>query len=95
MHIDDTLVAYLEDLSCLTLSEGEKSRLRGDLQEILDYMARLSELNTEGVPERSHPFDNVNVFRDDETMPSFDRALILKNAPARNEEMFIAPKTVD
>jgi aspartyl-tRNA(Asn)/glutamyl-tRNA(Gln) amidotransferase subunit C len=95
MQIDDKLISYLEDLSCLTLSDAEKSRLTGDLKEILSGMERLSELNTEGVPERSHPFDNVNAFRDDEAGVSFDRALILKNAPDRNDEMFIAPKTVE
>lgn len=95
MQIDDKLLAYLEDLSCLTLSADEKTKLTHDLQEILDYMARLGELNTDGVVERSHPFDNVNVFRDDAVRPSFDRALILKNAPVRNDEMIIAPKTVE
>jgi len=95
MQIDDKLLAYLEDLSCLTLSANEKTKLTHDLQEILDYMARLGELNTDGVVERSHPFDNVNVFRDDAVRPSFDRALILKNAPVRNDEMIIAPKTVE
>jgi len=95
MQIDDKLLAYLEDLSCLTLSAHEKTKLTHDLQEILDYMARLGELNTDGVVERSHPFDNVNVFRDDAVRPSFDRALILKNAPVRNDEMIIAPKTVE
>jgi aspartyl/glutamyl-tRNA(Asn/Gln) amidotransferase C subunit len=95
MQIDDKLIVYLEDLSCLTLSEGEKTRLKGDLQEILGYMARLGELNTDGVTERSHPFDNANDFRDDLALPSFDRALILKNAAAKNDETFIAPKTVE
>jgi aspartyl-tRNA(Asn)/glutamyl-tRNA(Gln) amidotransferase subunit C len=95
MQIDDKLLAYLEDLSCLTLSEGEKTRLTRDLQEILDYMARLGEIDTTGVVERSHPFDNVNDFRDDEIGPSFNRALILQNAPVKNDEAIIAPKTVD
>jgi len=95
MQIDDELISYLEDLSCLTLTVDEKSRLTGDLQEILDYMARLGKVNTDGVPERSHPFDNVNVFRDDKAHPSYDRELILKNAPERNDEMFIAPRTVE
>ena len=95
MQIDDKLIAYLEDLSCLALSADEKSRLAGDLLEILDYMARLGELSTDGVTERSHPFDNTNVFRDDMALPSSDRELILKNAPARNDEFFIAPKTVE
>jgi len=95
MQIDDKLISYLEDLSCLTLSDSEKNRLSGDLQKILDYMARLGELDTTGVSERSHPFDNVNAFRDDEARPSFDRDLILKNAPVKNSEMIIAPKTVE
>jgi len=95
MQIDDKLLAYLEDLSCLTLSENEKTKLTHDLQEILDYMARLSELNTEGVVERSHPFDNVNVFRDDEIKSSVNRELILHNAPMKNDEFIVAPKTVE
>ena len=95
MIIDDKLIRYLEDLSCLTLSDAEKERLSGDLGKILNYMERLGELDTDGVPERSHPFDNVNAFRDDIARTSFDRELILKNAPDRNNEMFIAPKTVE
>jgi len=95
MQIGGKLISYLEDLSYLTLSENEKKRLKQDLSNILSGMARLNELNTENVPERSHPFDNVNSFRDDEVKPSFERELILKNAPEHNDEMFIAPKTVE
>jgi aspartyl-tRNA(Asn)/glutamyl-tRNA(Gln) amidotransferase subunit C len=95
MEIDDKLISYLEDLSYLTYSQDEKARLKDDLQKILNYMARLNELNTEGVPERSHPFDNVNVFREDKVHPSYERKLILQNAPFKNDEMFIAPKTVE
>jgi len=95
MQIDDKLLAYLEDLSCLTFSANEKTKLAKDLQEILEYMARLGELDTTGVVERSHPFDNVNDFRDDAVRPSFNRVLILQNAPVRNDETIIAPKTVE
>jgi len=95
MQIDDKLISYLEDLSCLTLSEDEKVRLTSDLKDILGGMERLGDLDTENVPERSHPFDNVNAFRDDEVQPSFGRELILKNAPVKSDETFIAPKTVE
>jgi len=95
MQIDSKLISYLEDLSCLALSDNEKTSLTGDLQKILDYMARLSEIDTNGVSERSHPFDDVNAFRDDEVRASFERELILKNAPARNDEFTVAPKTVE
>jgi len=95
MQIDSKLISYLEDLSCLALSDGEKTSLTGDLQKILDYMARLSEIDTSGVPERSHPFDDVNAFRDDEVRASLERVFVLKNAPVRNDEFTVAPKTVE
>jgi len=95
MQMDEKLISYLENLSCLTLPDAEKQRIMGDLGKILSGMARLGELNTEAVPERSHPFDNANAFRDDKTQASFDRELILKNAPNRSGKMFIAPKTIE
>ena len=95
MQIDEKMLSYLEDLSFLTLSEGEKSRLKADLEKILNGIERLGELDTEGVPECTHVFDNVNIFREDKVDPFVDRELILKNAPARNDEMFIAPKTIE
>ena len=95
MQIDEKLIDYLEELSCLALSGEEKQRISGDLKEILGYMERLGEADTGGVPERSHPFDNVNAFREDVTGESFSRELILRNAPERDDSMFIAPKTLE
>lgn len=95
MQIDDKLISYLEELSCLSLSDDEKTRITSDLQKMLNGVSVLNGLNTDGVPERSYPFDDANVFRNDEVQPSFDRELILKNAPVRNDEFFIAPKTME
>jgi len=89
--IDANLISYLEGLSCLTLSEGEKQRLAGDLAGILERMDRLSEINAEGVVGRSHPFDNVNGFRADEIQEPPGQEAILKNAPEKGNGMFIAP----
>ena len=95
MQIDEKLLTYLEDLSYLKLSDEEKMRLQGDLSDIIGGMAKLSDLNTESIPERSHPFDDANAFREDEIQASFERELILKNAPQKNSEMFITPKTIE
>ena len=95
MQIDDKLISFLEESSFLSFSDDEKKLLVEDMKKILKGMSRLGELNTDGVYERSQPFDYVNSFREDETRPSFDRALILQNAPARNDETFIAPKTLE
>ena len=90
-----TQLAILEELSLLTLSDDEKSLFMEDLKEVTASMAGLKELDTSGIAECSNPLDNVNGFREDEALPSYDRELILKNAPNRNNEMFIVPKTID
>ncbi|MCL2721209.1 MAG: Asp-tRNA(Asn)/Glu-tRNA(Gln) amidotransferase subunit GatC [Treponema sp.] len=95
MQIDNQLISYLEQLSYFKLSDKEKDILTADLQDIINGIAKIKELDTDGVNERVHSFDNVNVFRDDVILPSFDRELILKNAPVKNDEFFITPKTVE
>ncbi|MCL2023420.1 MAG: Asp-tRNA(Asn)/Glu-tRNA(Gln) amidotransferase subunit GatC [Oscillospiraceae bacterium] len=95
MKIDKALIDYLEELSCLSLSEEEKIRLTGDLESILAAMDKLNELDTVGFQERNHPFDGVNSFREDIVLPSLERELVLQNAPQRNAEAFVVPKTVE
>jgi len=93
MQIDDNLIPYLEDLSCFSLSDDEKKRFMGDLQKILNDINRLSDLNTDGIPECTQAIQSE--LRDDEVHPSLTRELILKNAQLKNDEYFIAPKTVE
>ncbi|MCL2802201.1 MAG: Asp-tRNA(Asn)/Glu-tRNA(Gln) amidotransferase subunit GatC [Treponema sp.] len=94
MQVDDKLISYLEELSCFSLCDSEKTRLANDLQKIINGVSKLLELNTDRMPAEV-PYNNVNIFREDEVLPSFDRELILKNAPVKNDEYFIAPKTVE
>ncbi|MCL2442979.1 MAG: Asp-tRNA(Asn)/Glu-tRNA(Gln) amidotransferase subunit GatC [Treponema sp.] len=94
MQVDEKLISYLEDLSYFTLPDSEKTRLMDDLQKIINGISKLRDLNTDGIPAEL-PYNNTNVFRDDEVQPSLNRGLILKNAPVKNDEYFIAPKTME
>jgi len=94
VQFDEKFIAYLENLSCLTLSQDEKKRMAGDLEKIIGNMAQLEKLDTKDAGQ-SRPYDFVNAFREDEIKPSFERELILKNAPDRSETMFCAPKTIE
>jgi len=93
VQINDKLISYLEELSCLTLTEAEKQRVSDDLEKILGGMGKLNELETGDTDQ--HNTAHENVMRDDVVRPSLERELILKNAPNRNEKMFVAPKTVE
>ena len=86
---------YVGILAKLELSDEEKEKAKKDMGEILDYIDKLNELDTSGVEPMSHVFPVNNVFREDEVTNGDDRENMLKNAPDRNEEAYIVPKTFE
>lgn len=95
MKITQEMVDYVAVLSRLKISDQEKLQVQNDLGSIIDYIDLLNNVDTTGVEPMSHAFAIKNVFRKDEIMPSFDREALLCNAPKRDEESFIVPKTVE
>ena len=94
-EINQELIAYLERLSLLNLTENEKIQTEKDLQNILGYMDKLSALNTEGAPVVSHPFPSGSQFREDTVKVFGDTARILEGAPKQNGRCFVAPKAIE
>lgn len=62
---------------------------------MLNYIDKLNELDTEGVEPMSHVFPVNNVFREDVVTNGDDRDNILKNAPEEKDGMFNVPKTFE
>ena len=95
MKITDELIDYIGELSRLELSAEEKEGAKKDLTDILNYMDKLNELDTEGVKEMTHPFDEMNRFRNDEGINPDEREAMLQNAPAAKGDYFKVFKTVE
>lgn len=93
--ITDETIDYVGILAKLELFDEEKEKAKKDMGEILDYIDKLNELDTSGVEPMSHVFPVNNVFREDEVTNGDDRENMLKNAPDRNEEAYIVPKTFE
>ncbi|MEE3392774.1 MAG: Asp-tRNA(Asn)/Glu-tRNA(Gln) amidotransferase subunit GatC [Lachnospiraceae bacterium] len=93
-EISDEMIDYVGILSQLELSPAEKEEARKGLSDMLDYIDKLNELDTSGVEPMSHVFDNGNVFREDIVTNGNFQAETLKNAPERNEEYLVVPKTI-
>ena len=88
-------IAYVAHLARLELSEEEKAQLSAQLAGILDYIAKLSEVDVTGVEPTAHAVPLANVLRKDEARPSIDRERILANAPETARDLFIVPKIVE
>lgn len=81
-------------LAHLKLSDEEKEQFAEQVGQILDYVDKLNEVDTDDVLPLSHTVEIKNVFRSDDVKPSLSREEVLKNAPQRNEKFFRVPKVV-
>jgi len=93
--ISDETIDYVGILAKLELSADEKEQAKQDMGNMLDYIDKLNELNTEGIEPMSHIFSVNNVFREDVVINGDDRAEIIKNAPEEKNGSFKVPKTVE
>jgi aspartyl-tRNA(Asn)/glutamyl-tRNA(Gln) amidotransferase subunit C len=83
MSLDAEAVAKIALLARLELTEAELAALTQQLSAIVDYMAQLQQVNTDGVEPLAHALAVHNVFRDDEPAPSLPVEEALANAPDR------------
>ena len=88
-------VAYVSDLARLELTDDEKALFQPQLESIVKYVEKISEVDVEGVEPMMHGRPLVNAFREDEVRPSLDREAALSNAPARVGDEFLLPKIVE
>lgn len=95
MKITDELIDYIAKLSRLHISPDERERLAHELSALITYVETLSELDTSDMDAMSHVHPVKNVFREDMVRPSHDRETLLREAPHRDGEAFIVPKTVE
>lgn len=88
-------VEYVARLARLKLTEEEKEKYTKQLGDILTYINKLSELNTEKVEPTSHVLHLSNVFREDEVKPSLKQEEILANAPEVEYDHFKVKKIIE
>jgi aspartyl-tRNA(Asn)/glutamyl-tRNA(Gln) amidotransferase subunit C len=74
------------------MSEEELVSLSSQFGMILDAVARVQEVNLDGVIATSHPQPIQNVFREDEVRPSLTPEQALSGAPAQEEQRFRVPQ---
>jgi aspartyl-tRNA(Asn)/glutamyl-tRNA(Gln) amidotransferase subunit C len=88
-------VEHVARLARLELSAEEKERFTHQLNDILQYVEKLKELDTDGVEPTAHVIPLQNVLREDAVRPSLDREDVLANAPDREEAFFKVPKIIE
>jgi aspartyl-tRNA(Asn)/glutamyl-tRNA(Gln) amidotransferase subunit C len=84
--------AYVARLARIDLTEEELDLYAGQLAAVLDHAAQVAALDTTGVAPTAHPLPLQNVLRPDEPQPCLDRAEVLAQAPAVEDDRFLVPR---
>ena len=88
-------VRWVAHLARLELSDDELAAMTRQLTSIVDYVAQLQALDTEGVEPMAHALPVHNVFRDDEPRPSLPPDAALANAPNRQGDFYGVPAVLE
>lgn len=80
-EITPDLVRHLGVLARIQLTDDEVTQLTGQLDAIVDNIAKVSEVATADVVATSHPIPLSNIFRADEVGETLTLEQTLQNAP--------------
>lgn len=88
-------VAHLARLSRLAVTEEELRTFAGQLDVILQAVARVGEVTAADIPPTSHAVPLTNVLRPDVVAPGLTPAEALAGAPDAEENRFRVPRILD
>lgn len=95
MKIDDQMIDKISGLAYLEFGEEEKEKIRQDLEQILTFVEKLRELDTENVEPLVYLSDKTDVLREDRMIPTISTEEALLNAPEKSGAFFKVPKVIN
>ncbi len=91
MSLSQQEVEHIAKLARLELGDEKKELYREQLSAILDYMAKLRELDTQDVPPTAGGGLAEMILRTDKSHPGFSTDELLKNASKMEDDQFKIP----
>jgi len=94
MKITKDEVEHVAHLARLNLSNKELVMMTEQLDNILSYIEKLKELDTENIEPTTHAFSISNAFRDDIVEDSLSQQSALANCQKQDGECFVVPRII-
>lgn len=94
MKVDHKTVKRLAELSKLSFSEQEENEMVNGLNDMISFVDKLKELDTNNVEPLVFMNDQTDVLRDDVIESPISQAEALKNAPSKDMYYFRVPKVI-
>lgn len=95
MKIDKETLHKIAHLARLEIDPKKEDEYIKDLEDILTWVEKLNELDTEGVEPLTNMSFEKNVLREDERKKTISHEQALKNAPDKDNDYFRVPKVLE
>lgn len=87
-------VRHVAKLARLELPEAKLQKLTGELESILEYVAKIGQVDVSNIEPVAHALPLHNVLREDIVEPSLPLEKVLQNAPDVDGPFFKVPKVI-
>ena len=91
----DLDVAYVARLARINLTADEAKTFQRQLNDVLNYVEKLSQVDVTGIDAAAHALPVFNLFREDAPRDWFTPQDALSNAPRSANQLFIVPKVIE
>ncbi|MTI22956.1 Asp-tRNA(Asn)/Glu-tRNA(Gln) amidotransferase subunit GatC [Fulvivirga sp. RKSG066] len=95
MKIDKELLNKTAHLARLEFDENSAEQMMKDMTEIIDWVEKLNEVDTDGVEPLTTMSQEINALREDEPKPHLSHERALENAPKKDADYFRVPKVLN
>ena len=93
--VDKDTVEKIAHLARLEFNDAEKEEIIKDLNNMLAFVEKLNELNTDGIEPLVYMTDETDHLREDEVKTEITQKEALQNAPKHDSDYFKVPKVVE
>jgi len=95
MKLDLETLQKIAHLSRLEISEKDNDQMLRDMSNMLTFVEKLNEVNTDGVAPLTTMSHEINSLRDDVAKVDLTHDEVLSNAPKKDEDYFRVPKVLE
>ena len=95
MKISKDDVAKVAELARLEFKQEDVDKFTEQLGNILEYIEKLNELDTDNVEPTSHVLDISTPLREDKVVKTLTIEEVLQNAPESEDDFIVVPQVIE
>ena len=95
MKLDVETLQKIAHLSRLEINEKDTDQMLRDMSNMLTFVEKLNEVNTDGVAPLTTMSHEINNLREDVAKVELTHDEVLSNAPKKDEDYFRVPKVLE